>query len=71
MRYRYSSVFLHWLHHLQPAVQQPVGGLCEGLQMKEDDNDFEMFGDLVMLVGCLFFLLLLVIGIGALVWWML
>jgi hypothetical protein len=36
-----------------------------------NDNDCEMFGDLVMLVGCLFFLLLLVIGIGALVWWML
>jgi len=52
-------------------MQQPVGGFCEGLQMKNDDNDFEMFGDLVMLVGCLFFLLLLVIGIGALVWWML
>jgi len=71
VRYRHGNVLLCWIHPLQPAVQQPVGDLCEGLQMKEDDNDFEMFGDLVMLVGCLFFLLLLVIGISALVWWML
>ena len=71
MRYRYSSVFLHWLHNRVPAVRQRAGGVYQGVQMKDDDNDFEMFGDLILLVGCLFVFFLLIIGVGGLIWWML
>jgi hypothetical protein len=38
--------------------------------MKEDDNDFEMFGDLIMLVLAMFFFILLAAGIGTLLWWL-
>jgi hypothetical protein len=65
MRHRYSSVFLHWLHHLQPAVQQPVGGLCEGLQMNDDDDFF--IDALKTLFGAVF-VVLIAVTVGFVVW---
>ena len=39
--------------------------------MKSDDDDLEMFGDLILLIIAMFFFVLFVAGIGALLWWML
>ena len=38
--------------------------------MNDDDNDFEMFGDLIMLVFAMLFFILLAAGIGTLLWWL-
>jgi len=65
MRHRYSSVFLHWLHHLQPAVQQPAGGLCEGLQMNDDDDFFIDALKTLLGVG---FVVLIAVTVGFVVW---
>ena len=39
--------------------------------MTDDDHDFEMFGDLILLVIVMFLFVLFVAGIGGLVWWLL
>jgi hypothetical protein len=39
--------------------------------MKHEPDDIDMFGDLILLVVCLFILFLLIIGVGVLLWWML
>jgi hypothetical protein len=39
--------------------------------MKYEPDDIDMFGDLILLAGCLFIFFLLIIGVGVLVWWML
>ena len=38
--------------------------------MKHTDDDLEIFGDLILLVIVMFFFVLFVAGIGALVWWL-
>jgi flagellar basal body-associated protein FliL len=38
--------------------------------MKYDDHDFEMFGDLILLVIVMFLFVVFVAGIGGLVWWL-
>lgn len=39
--------------------------------MKHEPDDLEMFGDLILLIIAMFFFVLFVVGIGALVWWLL
>jgi hypothetical protein len=38
--------------------------------MKHDEHDFEMFGELILLVIVMFIFGLLVGGIGVFVWWL-
>ena len=52
-------------------VHKQAAGLdMEGRGMNDDDNDFEMFGELIMLVFAMLFFILLAAGIGALLWWL-
>lgn len=39
--------------------------------MNHEDFDDDLFGDLILTAVAIFFFILLVIGIGLLVWWML
>jgi hypothetical protein len=66
-----GGIFLGWICNLLPAVQQCAGNLYGAMQMKHEPDDLEMFGDLILLIIAMFFFVLFVIGIGALVWWML
>ena len=66
-----GGIFLDWLRNVLPTMQQCVGNLYGTMQMKSDDDDLEMFGDLILLIIAMFFFVLFVAGIGALVWWML
>lgn len=65
MRYRYGNVLLCWIHPLQPAVQQPAGNLCEGLQMNDDDDFF--IDALKTLLGVVF-VVLIAVTVGLIVW---
>jgi hypothetical protein len=66
-----DSIFLGWLRNLLPAMRKCVGNLYGALQMNDEPDDIGMFGDLILLVGCLFIFFLLIIGVSVLVWWML
>ena len=65
MRYRHGNVLLCWIHPLQPAVQQPAGNLCEGLQMNDDDDFF--IDALKTLLGVVFVVLIAVTA-GFVLW---
>jgi hypothetical protein len=39
--------------------------------MNDYDHDRDLFGDLILTAVAVFFFILLVIGIGSFVWWML
>jgi hypothetical protein len=47
---------------------QPKQG---ALQMNDEDSDSDLFGDLILTAVAIFFFILLVIGIGLFVWWLL
>jgi hypothetical protein len=41
------------------------------MQMNHEDSDSDLFGDLILTAVAIFFFILLVIGIGLFVWWLL
>ena len=69
MRYRYGNVLLCWIHPLQPAVQQPAGNFCEGLQMNEDDDSGGgFFVDFIKSLIAIFFFTLFMCVVASIVW---
>lgn len=66
-----GSIFLDWLRHLLPTVRKCASGFHGEMQMNHEDSDSDLFGDLIVTAVAIFFFILLVIGIGLLVWWLL
>jgi len=66
-----GGIFLGWLRHLLPAVRKCVGNFHGAMQMNHEDSDSDLFGDLILTAVAIFFFILLVIGIGLFVWWLL